>query len=74
MSVQRKRHVAKAVTWRLLASLVTFTLGWIFTEDVNKGLMIGIADVIVKLILYYLHERVWYKSSFGVIHEDLKKD
>jgi uncharacterized membrane protein len=38
-------------------------LSWIITGDLNAGMQIGLADVIIKMILYYLHERVWFKSS-----------
>mgnify|MGYP001082767356 CR=1 FL=1 len=74
MSVQRKRHVAKAFTWRILASIVTFIVGWSVTGNFEFGMTIGILDVVVKLILYYFHERIWYKSDFGVIHDDHNKN
>ena len=70
MTVQRKRHRAKAMSWRIVASLATFLIVWIGTGDLTAGLSIGAADVIIKLILYYFHERIWYKSHFGVIHDD----
>jgi uncharacterized membrane protein len=30
------------------------------------GLKIGLAEVITKMLLYYLHERAWYKINFGI--------
>jgi len=67
MTVQRKRHLAKAITWRIVASLTTFAIGWGVTGDMHFGMAIGAADVVIKIILYYLHERAWYHSEFGVV-------
>lgn len=66
MSVSPKRHLAKAITWRVVASTTTFAIGWIVTGDLNFGMAIGAADVVIKIALYYLHERLWYHSSFGI--------
>lgn len=74
MAVQPKRHLAKAITWRIIASLVTFLIGWIVTGDVNFGMAIGITDVLIKIGLYYLHERIWYHSRFGIIPIDKKEE
>jgi len=72
-TVQKKRHLAKALTWRVIASLISFFLGWAITGDVTAGLKIGLLDVIIKLVAYYLHERVWYRSKFGIEEEKNEK-
>ena len=68
--ISKKRHIAKTITWRIIASLTTFILAMIFfREDPNaaqKATGIAIAESILKMILYYFHERFWYKSSFGL--------
>jgi len=64
--IDRKRHLFKAITWRTIASLTSFFLAWGVTGDIKDGLSIGAADVVIKFVLYYLHERVWHKSDFGV--------
>ena len=69
MSVLPRRHLAKAITWRIVASVTTFIIGWIVTGSLDFGMAIGAADVIIKIALYYLHERAWYHSSFGVIED-----
>ncbi len=70
MSVKPKRHLAKAITWRIVASLTTFIIGWYVTGNLNFGMAIGAADVVIKIVLYYLHERAWYHSKFGVVHDE----
>lgn len=61
-----KRHLAKTVSWRIVGTLDTFILGWIITGNVKFGLQIGGVEVVTKMVLYYLHERIWYKSSLGL--------
>jgi uncharacterized membrane protein len=60
----RKRHIAKAFTWRLVGTIDTIILSWIISGNPFTGLKIGFAEVATKMLLYYLHERVWFKIYF----------
>ena len=62
----RKRHIAKTFTWRFIGTLDTMTLAWIISGNPLAALQIGFAEVITKMVLYYLHERAWYKVNFGL--------
>ncbi|MBU3820649.1 DUF2061 domain-containing protein [Flavobacteriaceae bacterium XHP0103] len=62
----KKRHLLKTITWRILGTIDTMLLAWVITGNPLTGLSIGIAEVITKMVLYYLHERVWYKIDFGL--------
>ncbi|PQJ15250.1 DUF2061 domain-containing protein [Aureicoccus marinus] len=62
----RKRHLIKTVTWRVIGTLDTVLLSWFFTGNPYLGLQIGAAEVVTKMLLYYLHERLWYKINFGL--------
>lgn len=65
--VSFKRHIAKTVSWRIIGTLDTFILSWIITGNIKVGLTIGGVEVVSKMILYFLHERAWYKfSKYGV--------
>lgn len=65
--VSAKRHLAKAVTWRIIASITTTTMAWLLGLPTAAIGAIFIADLIVKFIMYYAHERVWYKYiRYGV--------
>ena len=57
------RHIAKTISWRIVGTADTMLLSWLITGSFEAGLQIGVADVITKLGLYYLHERAWFKSS-----------
>ena len=61
----RKRHIAKTITWRIIGTLDTFLLSWIISGNPTIGLKIGIAEVVTKMLLYYLHERTWFKINLS---------
>lgn len=58
-----KRHILKSVTWRVIGSLDTLFLAWLFSGDFNFSLQISGYELISKTILYYTHERIWFRSS-----------
>lgn len=62
----RKRHLVKTVSWRVVGTMDTMIIAWIITGNPMTGLKIGGAEVITKMILYYFHERVWYRINFGL--------
>ena len=59
--ISRKRHVAKTLTWRLVATTATVAIAWSVTGDWRVGVGVGGIEVPTKMVLYYLHERFWYK-------------
>ena len=67
MLESRKRHIAKTFSWRFVGTLDTMLLSWLITGNPLTGLKIGMAEVVTKMLLYYLHERVWYKFDYGLI-------
>jgi uncharacterized membrane protein len=66
ISISRKRHILKTITWRIVGTLDTMILAWFITGNPLTGLKIGVAEIITKMTLYYLHERAWYRSKFGI--------
>ncbi len=63
----RKRSLAKAITFRIVATVTTVVLVLLITGDITLAGVIGLVDLISKLIIYYLHERAWEKISWGKI-------
>ena len=63
----KKRHLSKTITWRFLGTLDTMLLSWLFTGNPLTGVKIISAELITKMVLYYVHERIWFASNFGVI-------
>ena len=64
--VKRRRHLAKAITWRIVGSIDTMLLGWLLTGDPVIGASLSALEILTKTVLYYIHERAWYKFKYGV--------
>jgi uncharacterized membrane protein len=62
-----KRHIFKTITWRIIGTIDTILLGWFVSGDPTIGLSVGGLELISKMVLYYFHERIWYKSNFGIV-------
>lgn len=65
--VSKSRHILKTITWRIIGTIDTIVLSWLITGSLTLGFSIGGVEVVTKMLLYYLHERAWYKfSKYGV--------
>ena len=65
--VAKTRHLAKAVTWRIIASITTAIIAYMFGLPPKAVGAVFVADLVIKFVLYYIHERVWYtKIKFGI--------
>ena len=65
--VSYKRHLLKTISWRVIGTIDTMVLSAIITGSWEMGLTIGGIEVITKMVLYFLHERAWYRfSKFGL--------
>ena len=59
------RSIVKAISWRILATLVTFTVALLVTKEMVVAMGIGMVDAIIKIGAYYAHERLWNRTNFG---------
>ncbi|MEZ5681819.1 MAG: DUF2061 domain-containing protein [Erythrobacter sp.] len=59
------RSFAKALSWRILGSIDTFLLSWLFARDAKIAGAIATTEVLTKMVLYYLHERAWARVHWG---------
>ena len=53
------RYLIKSISWRIVGTIDTFILSYFFSNNIIFGLKISIIDFLVKLIFYYLHEKIW---------------
>jgi len=65
-----KRHIFKTFSWRFVGSLTTLIVAWIVTSNPLTGFKIGLLETLTKMILYYIHEKTWYRISFGLIERN----
>jgi uncharacterized membrane protein len=59
------RSLAKTISWRITGSLSTFVISFLITGNFVVAGSIAIIQVTANTILYYLHERLWNKISWG---------
>ena len=67
MNAIRKRSLAKACSWRVLASTDTFLISWLITGKLFWAETITLLEILTKTLLYYFHERGWDKIKWGRI-------
>ena len=72
--LEKRRHLLKTLTWRIIGTIDTMALSWLISGSFRVGAAIGGAEVFTKMVLYCLHERAWYKCSFGIYREEKKDD
>ena len=72
--IEIKRHIGKAISYRILGTLQTMIISYLFTGNFIISSSIGLVELCIKPMIYFLHERAWYKwIKFGVVTEKSKK-
>ena len=61
MIVERKRHIAKTISYRIVSTAIGFLIMWFISGSIKVGAAFGVAELVYKPIQYYIHERIWYK-------------
>ena len=60
-----KRSLTKTISWRIVGSIDTMIITYIITGNWKFGLAVGSVEVMTKIVLYYIHERVWERIKWG---------
>lgn len=63
----------KAVVWRMIGSLDTAFWGWWYTGNALTGLKIGGYELLTKIALYYVHERLWANVPIGTVRRAMDR-
>lgn len=70
MTEKPHRSVVKAISWRATGTLDTIVVSYLVTGKFTLALSIGFVELFTKIGLYYVHERVWNRISFGRVKPD----
>lgn len=62
---QKRRSLVKALTYRVGATIATFSITLAFTGNIKLASTIGFLDGIVKFLLFYINERIWIRTNWG---------
>jgi len=59
------RSILKTISWRFWATLTTTILVFVFIGEIGLAVSIGLVEVVIKMLIYFLHERAWGAIKFG---------
>lgn len=71
---KRVRSLLKAISWRIVATSTTMFLVFLFTGSLVLSVGVGSLELLLKLVLYYVHERIWNMSNFGKVYYTREKE
>jgi len=55
------RHILKTLSYRILGTLTTVTVAYSLGASIQLSSLLGVGELLVKPVIYFLHERIWYK-------------
>ena len=60
-----KRSVVKGISWRVVATTTTIIIVYIFFGRLDLAIAAGLIETVLKVGLYWAHERAWFKVRWG---------
>ena len=65
MTEKPYRSFVKALSWRATGTVDTILISFLVTGHAKAAFTIGLVELFTKIFLYYCHERIWNRLSFG---------
>jgi uncharacterized membrane protein len=65
MTDSNARSLAKAFSYRVLGSAATALVVYLFSGNMPLSASVGGLDMVLKIVLYFIHERLWNHIPFG---------
>ena len=56
------RHILKTISYRILGTLTTVITAFTLGVTIEVSTLLGVAELVIKPLIYFIHERVWYKN------------
>jgi len=60
-----KRSIVKGISWRVVATSTTITIVYFFFDRLDLAIAAGMIETVLKVGLYWAHERAWFKVQWG---------
>ena len=60
-----KRSIVKGISWRMVATTTTIIIVYLFFGRLDLAIAAGLIESILKIGLYWAHERLWFKIRWG---------
>ena len=68
--IKVKRHLAKTVSYRIVSTSIGFLVIYATTGSLKISGAFSAAELLFKPIIYFFHERIWYKwIKYGLIEK-----
>lgn len=65
MKVTKSRSFVKSWTYRVFGTLTSFAVIYVITGKGSLATLIAFWETIIKIAVYYWHERIWDKIQWG---------
>ena len=65
----RRRTLVKSCSYRVVGGLVTMSVAYAATGQMSAAAAIGLIDTLVKLGVFYAHERLWLRIDYGRVKD-----
>jgi len=59
------RSIVKGISWRVIATTTTIAIVYFFFDRLDLAIAAGMIETVLKVGLYWLHERAWFKVLWG---------
>ena len=60
-----RRSIVKGITWRVVATTTTVVIVYFFFGRLDLAIMTGVIESVVKIALFWGHERIWHQIKWG---------
>jgi len=60
-----QRSIVKGISWRVVATTTTIIIVYIFFGRLDLAIAAGLIETVLKVGLYWAHERIWFKVRWG---------
>jgi len=64
------RSMVKSISWRVVATVTTMSIVYLFSGDAVFALSVGGVEIVAKLIIFFLHDRAWNLTAWGIKKPD----
>lgn len=61
------RSLLKAITYRITGTVTTGLITYGVTGELTTALAVGSIEPFIKLIVYFVHERIWQRVPIGTV-------
>ena len=69
----KKRSIIKSITWRVIGVVLLGIISYLITHNWKEMTIITIMFHGIRLIMYYYHERIWERTSWGKTQHPLSE-